>query len=181
MDVPDHEVGVALREAIGAASVPLIDDRLAAAIRGCSPPPRRYPGEIPRLFSPPAPSSARSGLATVQSAPRGGNVGRHAAGRRDCATVRAAHRVRNGGRVRRDHGAPVRLPIVSGSFLLFTPGTFIGGLYAAAHQSYRFAADTASERFRPTAISTVLAGGIFGAFVGPELVIFSKDLGRRIY
>jgi len=29
MDVPDHEVGVALEEAIGGAAAPLIDDRLA--------------------------------------------------------------------------------------------------------------------------------------------------------
>ena len=36
------------------------------------------------------------------------------------------------------------------------------GFYAAAHQSYRFAAaDTASDAFRPKAISWVLAGGVF--------------------
>ena len=36
------------------------------------------------------------------------------------------------------------------SFWLVLVGTFCGGLYAAAHQSYRFAAaDTASEGFRP--------------------------------
>src|SRR5207237_9544716 len=63
-----------------------------------------------------------------------------------------------------------------GSFALLLAGTFCGGVYAAAHQSYRFAAcDTASEGFRPKAISWVLAGGLFAAFIGPQLVIFTKD------
>lgn len=64
-----------------------------------------------------------------------------------------------------------------GSFPLLLMGTFFGGLYAAAHMSYRFAAaDTASEAFRPKAISWVLAGGVFAAIIGPQLVIFTKDL-----
>jgi predicted MFS family arabinose efflux permease len=64
-----------------------------------------------------------------------------------------------------------------GSFPLLILGTFCGGLYAAAHQSYRFAAaDTASESFRAKAVSWVLAGGIFAAVIGPQLVIFTKDM-----
>jgi predicted MFS family arabinose efflux permease len=40
--------------------------------------------------------------------------------------------------------------VMQGNFWLLLFGTFCGGLYAAAHQSYRFAAtDTASESFRP--------------------------------
>ena len=67
--------------------------------------------------------------------------------------------------------------MLSGSFLLFLLGTFCGGLYAAAHQSYRFAAaDTASRHFRSKAIAWVLAGGMFAAVLGPQLVIFTKDL-----
>jgi len=67
--------------------------------------------------------------------------------------------------------------VLVGSFSLLLLGTFCGGLYAAAHQSYRFAAaDTASDTFRPKAISWVLAGGIFAAIIGPQLVIFTKDL-----
>lgn len=67
--------------------------------------------------------------------------------------------------------------VLLGSFALILLGTFCGGLYAAAHQSYRFAAaDTASDSFRPKAISWVLAGGIFAAVIGPQLVIFTKDL-----
>jgi MFS family permease len=62
-------------------------------------------------------------------------------------------------------------------FWLLLVGTFCGGLYAAAHQSYRFAAcDTASEAFRPKAVSYVLAGGVFAALIGPQLVIFTKDM-----
>jgi len=67
--------------------------------------------------------------------------------------------------------------VMNGSFALLLLGTFCGGLYAAAHQSYRFAAaDTASERYRPKAVSWVLAGGVFAALIGPQLVIFTKDL-----
>ena len=55
-----------------------------------------------------------------------------------------------------------------------------GGLYAAAHQSYRFAAaDTASAHFRAKAVSWVLAGGIFAGVIGPQLVILTKDAWPR--
>jgi MFS family permease len=67
--------------------------------------------------------------------------------------------------------------VMHGLFWLLLLGTFCGGLYAAAHQSYRFAAaDTASEAYRPKVVSWVLAGGVFAAVIGPQLVIFTKDL-----
>ena len=67
--------------------------------------------------------------------------------------------------------------VMEGQFWLLLIGTFCGGLYAAAHNSYRFAAaDTASEAFRPKVVSWVLAGGVFAAVIGPQLVIFTKDL-----
>ncbi|HET7848886.1 MAG TPA: MFS transporter [Pseudolabrys sp.] len=67
--------------------------------------------------------------------------------------------------------------VMQGNFWLLLAGTFCGGVYAAAHQSYRFAAaDTASETFRPKAVSWVLAGGVFAALLGPQLVIHTKDL-----
>jgi MFS family permease len=66
--------------------------------------------------------------------------------------------------------------VIQGSFLVFSLGTFFSGLYAAAHAAYRFAAaDTASEAFKPKAISWVLIGGIFAGVVGSQLVIFTKD------
>jgi len=67
--------------------------------------------------------------------------------------------------------------VLRASFPLLLLGTLCGGLYAAAHQSYRFAAaDTATPHFRPKAVAWVLAGGVFAALIGPQLVIFTKDL-----
>ena len=69
------------------------------------------------------------------------------------------------------------LAVLHASFALLCAGSFFAGLYASVHQSYRFAAaDTASDAFKPRAISWVMAGGMFSAFVGPQLVIFTKDL-----
>jgi MFS family permease len=66
--------------------------------------------------------------------------------------------------------------VLHGSFVLFNIGAFVSGLYAAAHMAYRFAAaDTASEAFRPKAISWVLIGGIFAGIIGPQVVILTKD------
>lgn len=67
--------------------------------------------------------------------------------------------------------------VMTGDFWLLLLGAFCGGLYASAMQSYRFAAtDTASEAYRPKAVSWVLAGGVFAALIGPQVVIFTKDL-----
>jgi predicted MFS family arabinose efflux permease len=67
--------------------------------------------------------------------------------------------------------------VMQGTFWLLLAGTFCGGLYAAAHMSYRFAAaDTASEAYRPKVVSWVLAGGVFAAVIGPQIVIFTKDM-----
>jgi predicted MFS family arabinose efflux permease len=69
------------------------------------------------------------------------------------------------------------LAVLNASFWLLCVGTLFGGFYAAVHQSYRFAAtDTASDAFKPRAIAWVMTGGLFSAFVGPQLVILTKDL-----
>src|SRR5688572_4559588 len=61
--------------------------------------------------------------------------------------------------------------IVIGSFALFCAATFVGGLYSAVAQSYRFAAsDGASAEYRPKAISWVMAGGVFAGILGPQVV-----------
>lgn len=66
--------------------------------------------------------------------------------------------------------------IVSGSFLLLCVGHALTGVYMAAQGFYRFAAtDTASDDFRPKAISWVMAGGLASAIVGPQLVIWFGD------
>jgi MFS family permease len=68
------------------------------------------------------------------------------------------------------------LGVVWSSFPLFCLGTFSAGFYASAAQSYRFAAaDTASDAFRPKAISWVMTGGIIAGVVGPQLVVWTKD------
>ena len=67
--------------------------------------------------------------------------------------------------------------VLHGSFFLFNVGAVFSGFYASAHQSYRFAAaDTASDEFRPKAISWVLFGGILAGVVGAQLVIATQDL-----
>ncbi len=62
------------------------------------------------------------------------------------------------------------------SFGLFLVGSFLTGLYMSAQGFFRFAAaDTASEDFRPKAISYVMAGGLVSAVIGPQLVKVTAD------
>lgn len=69
------------------------------------------------------------------------------------------------------------LAVLQASFLLFNVGAVFSGFYAAAHQAYRFAAaDTASDAFKPKAISWVMIGGVASGIVGSQLVIATKDL-----
>jgi MFS family permease len=69
------------------------------------------------------------------------------------------------------------LAILRGSFVLFCCATFLGGLYGAVSQSYRFAAaDGASAAFRPKAVSWVMAGGVFAGVLGPQLVQWTMDV-----
>ena len=64
-----------------------------------------------------------------------------------------------------------------GSFGLFCLGTFLAGFYSAYVQSYRFAAtDVASPDFRARAISWVMAGGVVAGIVGPQTVIWMRDV-----
>ena len=57
------------------------------------------------------------------------------------------------------------------SFPLFLAGSYLTGIYMSAQGFFRFAAtDTASEAFRPKAISYVMAGGLVSAIIGPQLV-----------
>src|SRR3954462_2457021 len=67
--------------------------------------------------------------------------------------------------------------ILRGSFVLFCCATFLGGLYGAVSQSYRFAAaDGASVSYRPKAVSWVMAGGVFAGVFGPQLVQWTMDI-----
>ena len=61
--------------------------------------------------------------------------------------------------------------LYAGSFPTFLLGAIFSGTYMSAQGFYRFAAaDTASEDFRPKAISWVMAGGLLSAIIGPQLV-----------
>ena len=57
-----------------------------------------------------------------------------------------------------------------GSFGLFLTGSMLLGVYQGTQGFIRFAAtDTASNAFKPKAISWVLAGGLLSALLGPEI------------
>jgi len=63
------------------------------------------------------------------------------------------------------------------SFWLFALALTISGISGAFVQQYRFAAaDEGTASFKARAISWVLVGGIFAAIVGPQAVIWTKDL-----
>ncbi len=62
------------------------------------------------------------------------------------------------------------------SFPVFLFGSLLTGVYMSAQGFFRFAAaDTASEAFRPKAISYVMAGGLLSAIIGPQLVKVTSD------
>ena len=57
-----------------------------------------------------------------------------------------------------------------GSFTVLLIGSYFTGIYMSAQGFYRFAAtDTASDSFKPKAISYVMAGGLISAILGPQL------------
>ncbi|AYR24872.1 MFS transporter [Herbaspirillum rubrisubalbicans] len=61
-------------------------------------------------------------------------------------------------------------------FWSFCAGTALVGVFQAFAQYYRLAAaDAVSEAAKSRAISTVLAGGVIAALVGPALAAWSKD------
>jgi MFS family permease len=69
------------------------------------------------------------------------------------------------------------LALVQANFWLFCLGTMVFGVYNAVAQYYRFAAaDSASAEFKPKAISLVLAGGLVGGIIGPEVSKHTVDL-----
>lgn len=62
-------------------------------------------------------------------------------------------------------------------FVIFCVGTLIAGFYASYVQSYRFAvADGAPDDLKPRLISWVMVGGLFSAIIGPQTVIWTRDI-----
>ncbi len=65
----------------------------------------------------------------------------------------------------------------SQNFWLLVLSTMIAGYYSANGQLYRFAAaELSAENFREKAVSLVLAGGLIGAIVGPNLASRTKNI-----
>lgn len=66
--------------------------------------------------------------------------------------------------------------LAQASFPLLLLGSLFTGIYMSSQGFFRFAAaDTASEDFRPKAISYVMAGGLASAVIGPQLVKATGD------
>ena len=63
------------------------------------------------------------------------------------------------------------------SFWLLCAGVLVLGVYNAFGQYYRFAAaDAASHDFKAKAISLVMAGGLLGGVIGPEMSKHTRDM-----
>jgi MFS family permease len=65
----------------------------------------------------------------------------------------------------------------SRNFWLLVVATVVAGYYSANGQLYRFAAaELTTPAFREKAVSLVLAGGLIGAIIGPNLAKYTKNL-----
>ncbi|QPC93568.1 MFS transporter [Mesorhizobium sp. INR15] len=74
-------------------------------------------------------------------------------------------------------GLVATLALFQASFWLFAFGLLLIGVGGAFVQQFRFAAaDNAPPEFKARAISFVLAGGIITAILGPQIVIFTREL-----
>lgn len=63
--------------------------------------------------------------------------------------------------------------LTQSNFWIFLFGSYLTGIYMSSQGFFRFAAaDTASEAFRPKAISYVMAGGLLSAIIGPQIVAY---------
>jgi|SRR5579862_741343 len=71
------------------------------------------------------------------------------------------------------------LAMAEASLALLCLGTMLLGAYNAFGQYYRFAAaDAAPADFKAKAISYVLAGGVLGGVIGPELSKYTRTLAQ---
>jgi MFS family permease len=67
--------------------------------------------------------------------------------------------------------------VFSHQFWLLVVATLIAGYYSANGHLYRFAAaELAAPDYREKAVSLVMAGGLLGAVIGPNLAKYSKSL-----
>ncbi|MEQ9690023.1 MAG: MFS transporter [Bauldia litoralis] len=71
--------------------------------------------------------------------------------------------------------------VILGQFWILFAGFLCVGLATSFVQQYRFAAaDSGDEAFRAKAISWVMMGGIAAAIIGPQTVIFTRNLLQPI-
>ncbi|MEP0324188.1 MFS transporter [Bauldia litoralis] len=73
------------------------------------------------------------------------------------------------------------IAVILGQFWILFAGFLCVGLATSFVQQYRFAAaDSGDEAFRAKAISWVMMGGIAAAIIGPQTVIFTRNLLQPI-
>ena len=74
------------------------------------------------------------------------------------------------------------LALMQQSFWLYCLSTLCAGFYGAVVQSFRFAAaDGVEPKKRPLALSWVMAGGVLGGVIGPQLVTLTMDLSPHVF
>lgn len=74
-------------------------------------------------------------------------------------------------------GALAAIGLFRQDFWFFAFALAVIGIGGAFVQQYRFAAaDSAPAVFKPQAISWVLGGGVFAAIIGPQAVIWTRDI-----
>ncbi|MCO5065742.1 MAG: MFS transporter [Rhizobiaceae bacterium] len=74
-------------------------------------------------------------------------------------------------------GIIATMALMQSNFWLFTAALAVLGIGNSFVQQFRFAAaDNAPVQFKARAISFVLAGGVVTALLGPQIVIFTRDL-----
>jgi MFS family permease len=79
-------------------------------------------------------------------------------------------------------GAICAVATSMGSLALLCVGTLVLGVYNAFGQYHRFAAaDAAEPSFKAKAISYVLAGGLVGGIIGPEISKYTRELAATPY
>jgi predicted MFS family arabinose efflux permease len=66
--------------------------------------------------------------------------------------------------------------VLHSSFLLLVVATMVAGYYSANGQLYRFAAaELCTPDYQEKAVSLVMAGGLMGAIIGPNLAMHTKN------
>lgn len=74
-------------------------------------------------------------------------------------------------------GLLAALGVYTGSFALFVLAHLLIGAYQGFANYHRFAAvEAAAKEFASRAISLVIAGGVVAAFLGPQLVAWTRDV-----